>query len=344
MPRGLRAAGAACPAAVLAKLACMDPGNLLAPRDPDLRRIALELHAAHADLQRSFPDPDGPDYAAWLGSHGVLGDARVAAHYPPVPPAALRMTACGGTTEGSHLWTGAADFRTVAELFEVFTGRSFTSLRSVFDFGCGCGRLLRWFRTALPDCRRLGADVRRASIDWCRTHLDGTFVANGTEPPLDLPAHSADLTVALSVFSHLSRPQFTAWMRELVRVTRPDGLILASTHGPFALAVTMRSRDHQSGLQIPADEAPGLLRTLCQDGFVHRVSTADRHELADGVAPDYGETFVTEPRTRALWSPFADVVGCVPVALHLLQDVYALRPRPVTDGPVTGGPAPVGAT
>jgi SAM-dependent methyltransferase len=197
----------------------------------------------------------------------------------------------------------------------------------VLDFGCGCGRLLRWFQTALPSCQRIGADVREATVRWCREHLAGTFLRNGTEPPLDLPDETADLTVALSVFSHLGHDQNLAWMKELVRVTRKDGLILVTTHGPFALALTQQSPEHQKGLKIPAAEIPGLLRTLCRDGFLHRVSPPASRLRADGVADDYGEAFLTEEFARREWGVIADVIGCVPVALNLFQDVHALRRR-----------------
>lgn len=305
----------------------MNLAKLLAPRDPQLQQLAKDLYAEREDLRQAFPDPVGAEYSSWLGSHGVLAYETIAAHYPALPPEGLRATACGGLGLESHLMTGVADFRTVGELFEVFSGRSIESLRSVLDFGCGCGRLLRWFHTALPECQLLGADVREATAKWCGDHLPGTFLYNGTEPPLDLPDESAELTVALSVFSHLSREQSLPWMKELVRVTKKDGLILVSTHGAFALAVTMRSLEHQRGLKIPGDEVPELLRNLCRDGFLHRVSPAETLGRADGVSDDYGETFLTERFAREQWGTVAEVLGCVPVALNLFQDVFALRPK-----------------
>ncbi|MCR9243426.1 MAG: class I SAM-dependent methyltransferase [bacterium] len=308
----------------------MNLAELLSPRDPDRLRIAHEVYRGRADLQQAFPTAESLDYLRWLCVNGPLEDDRVATWFPPVPPPELRATACGGMAPDGHLRTGLEDFRTIGELFEMFADREIGSLRSVLDFGCGCGRLLRWFGAALPDCELFGADVRQAAIDWCAAHLPGTYLGNGTAPPLELPDASVELTVALSVFSHLSRAAGQAWMRELARVTAPGGFVLVTTHGAFALALTARSAEHQAGLKIAADEVPELLRELCDTGFVHRVYRSSGIERGDGVADDYGDSFLTEPFARQDWVAAAadfglDYAGCVPVALNLFQDVHVLR-------------------
>lgn len=304
-----------------------DLAALLEPRDPELQRIASRVFEARPDLQKAFGRPDSLGYRAWLAVDGVLEYPEVAARHAPLPPEELRATVCGGIERRGHLYTGFEDFRAVAEIYECYAQRGVDRIDAVLDFGCGCGRVLRWFRQAVPDCRRVGADVRAAAIAWCRQHLDGAFLANTPEPPLDLPTNSVDLSYALSVFSHLALDQSDAWMRELVRVTRPGGLILASTHGAFALMLTRRSEAHQRGLGIGADEVPDLLARLGTDGFVHRRLSDEGIDRGDGVAADYGQTFLTERFAHERWNAYAEVLGCVPVALGLFQDVHVLRVR-----------------
>ncbi len=305
----------------------MDYARLLAPRAPELARLARELYGRRPDLRAAFPDPEAADFRQWLGVNGVLEDERIARFYPPIPPEPLRSTACGGPTIQSHLFTGAEDFRTVAELFEIFSGRPIQSLQSVLDFGCGCGRLLRWFATTLPTARQSGADVRAASIVWCRQNLQGTFLANCTVPPLDLPDEAFELTIALSVFSHLNLDQNVAWLRELARVTRRDGLLLVTTHGAFALAACARHVHLQNLLEMTADEARVALRNLHRDRFVHVGMPVATLRAAEGVAADYGQAFFSEQFVQERWSEFVEVLGCVPVALNLFQDFHVLRPR-----------------
>lgn len=305
----------------------MDRSRLFAPRDPRLQRLAARIHAERADLRAAFPAPEGTAFWQWLGSYGLLEYPEVAACFPPLPGDGLRITVCGGMQLDNHLRTGAEDCKLVLELFELFAQRSADSARSVYDFGCGCGRALRWFQQALPAADLFGTDVRREAVDWCRQHLRGRFEPNGLQPPLPFADGSFDLVYALSVFSHLNLEQCLAWMRELARVTRPDGLILITTHGSFAAAVCGRSPEHQQLLEIEAEDARSIVRALAKQDFVHRVLPARVRDNLGGVADDYGQAFFGEPFARAAFADFAEYLGGVPCALNLWQDVHAYRPR-----------------
>lgn len=292
-----------------------------------LRALARSIFDARDDLRAHFSDPESPEFGRWLGTYGLAEHPDVAALFPPLPPDTLRATACGGPTIETHLNTGAADFSTVVDLYEIYSGRSASELGSVLDFGCGCGRLLRWFSSSLPRTALFGTDVREATIRWCDENLEGTFLLNEVTPPQAIEADTLDLSVALSVFSHLDREQSIAWMSELARVTKPDGLILVTTHGAFSLGVLTRSAEHQSVLEIDAPQAQDMLRRLQTEGFLHKVLSKATLERADGVDDNYGQAFMTEAFAREGWGEFVEVVGYVPVGLNLFQDVFVLRPR-----------------
>ena len=302
--------------------------RLFVSRDPELVQLATRIHRERPDLQAAFPEPQHGPFWQWLGSFGLLEYPELARFFPPLPGEHLRVTVCGGTQLDTHLRTGAEDCAMVLELHELFARRSADSLQAVLDFGCGCGRVLRWFQTALPGAVLHGTDLRRAAIDWCRDHLRGEFVANELQPPLPFADGSFDLVYALSVFSHLNRDQCVAWMRELARVTRPGGTILITTHGAFAAAVCRRSRSHQELLQIDAADAAEIVRTLAKQDFVHRVLPGHVRGALGGVAEDYGQAFFGEPFARQAFAEFTEYLGGVPCALELWQDVHVYRPRP----------------
>ncbi len=54
---------------------------------------------------------------------------------------------------------------------------------------------------------------------------------NEEAPPLPLDGDSFDLIWAISVFTHLS-DQWAAWLLELHRILREDGVLFATIHGP----------------------------------------------------------------------------------------------------------------
>lgn len=305
----------------------MDQNRLFVPSDPELLRLAARIHRERPDLQAAFPDPATGPFWQWVGSFGLLEYPELAAFFPPLPGEHLRVTVCGGTQFDTHLRTGAEDCAMVLQTHELFTQRPAESLRTVFDFGCGCGRVLRWFQTALPDASLHGVDLRREAVDWCREHLRGNFVTNELRPPLPYADGTFDLVYALSVFSHLNRDACIEWMRELARVTRPDGAILITTHGAFAAALCSRSASHQELLQIDAGDAAGIVRALAGQDFVHRVLPLHVRSALGGVADDYGQAFFGEPFARQAFAEFTDYLGGVPCALELWQDVHFYRPK-----------------
>jgi SAM-dependent methyltransferase len=104
--------------------------------------------------------------------------------------------------------------------------------RRVLDFGCGAGRTLRQFLAEAETAEVWGADVDAASVEWLTRHLCPPLhaVRCGERPPLPFADGSVDLAWAISVFTHLTDAS-AAWLLELHRVLRPDGLLMASYMG-----------------------------------------------------------------------------------------------------------------
>jgi len=122
-------------------------------------------------------------------------------------------------------------------------GYRFADFDRILDFGCGAGRLLQALNLSRRQGQELyGCDVNEACANWCKDNLDFATVAHtALAPPLPYADDQFDLIVAISVFTHLSRPLQVAWARELMRVLRPGGVALVSTWGlgilPDVLAI-----------------------------------------------------------------------------------------------------------
>jgi SAM-dependent methyltransferase len=80
----------------------------------------------------------------------------------PVPPIEFRRLV--GPTDPS--------FFDNPNLLPVFPDVKEEAYASVFDFGCGCGRLARQLiQQRLRPARYLGVDRHRGMIAWCQQHL-----------------------------------------------------------------------------------------------------------------------------------------------------------------------------
>lgn len=104
--------------------------------------------------------------------------------------------------------------------------------KSVLDFGCGAGRTLRHFASEAQVGEFWGCDIDAPSIAWLQENLDPPFRAtpSGTLPPLPFDGNSFDLVYCVSVFSHLA-DEWAAWLLELRRVLRDDGVLIATFMG-----------------------------------------------------------------------------------------------------------------
>ena len=104
--------------------------------------------------------------------------------------------------------------------------------KSVLDFGCGAGRVLRNFEAESAVASFAGCDIDARSIEWLHEHLpwiDARLVDEA--PPAPWPDDSFDLIYALSVFTHLT-DHWAGWLLELHRLLRPNGVLIATFLGP----------------------------------------------------------------------------------------------------------------
>jgi SAM-dependent methyltransferase len=102
--------------------------------------------------------------------------------------------------------------------------------QTILDFGCGSGRVLRWF-AAEPGLHLAGCDIHAPSIAWMRDNFDPAvrLYANDAKPPLPESDDTFDLVYCGSVFSHLT--DWAPWLLELRRILKPGGALVASVHG-----------------------------------------------------------------------------------------------------------------
>jgi SAM-dependent methyltransferase len=102
--------------------------------------------------------------------------------------------------------------------------------QAILDFGCGSGRVLRWFASE-PGVHVTGCDIHGPSIAWMQAHAPSTvrLYTNESAPPLPEADASFDVIYCGSVFSHVT--EWAPWLLELRRILKPGGVLVASLHG-----------------------------------------------------------------------------------------------------------------
>jgi SAM-dependent methyltransferase len=143
---------------------------------------------------------------------------------PPLPPRRLMVRVAGTADADWFLRSGRASYDAILAHVPL------EELHSVLDFGCGCGRVTRYWHDFGGSVA--GSDLSSEAVEWCRRNLPfGRFEVNALVPPLTFADESFDLVYALSVFTHLTAELQLPWRDELYRTLRPGGRLLLTTHG-----------------------------------------------------------------------------------------------------------------
>jgi SAM-dependent methyltransferase len=166
----------------------------------------------------------GPAFRAYERAVALRGRRVSPTDGVPLPPRRLMVRVAGTADADWFLRSGRAGYDAIAAHVPL------AETPDVLDFGCGCGRVTRYFRAHAGTVA--GSDVNGDAVAWCRTNLPfARFETNGLAPPLAYADASFDLVYALSVFTHLTADLQLAWRDELARVLRPGGRLLVTTHG-----------------------------------------------------------------------------------------------------------------
>jgi SAM-dependent methyltransferase len=146
----------------------------------------------------------------------------------PLPPPRM-ITAVAGVPDVR--WYMASGYLASQDIRAALTavGASIEDFDKILDFGCGSGRVIRYWRGTGPGV--CGTDYNSVLINWNREHLPFTFGINDLDPPLAYRDGAFDFVYALSVFTHFDEQRQFAWRDELARVLRPGGYLLLTTHG-----------------------------------------------------------------------------------------------------------------
>jgi SAM-dependent methyltransferase len=161
-------------------------------------------------------------------------------------------------------------------------GTSIESLRSLLDFGCGSGRVIRHWSN-LQNTEIHGCDLNPDAVEWCSRHLTfARFETNRLTPPLPYADRAFDLVYAFSVFTHLPQNLQLAWMRECGRVLRPGAHILFSTLGAYFVGEGRLSGSEQTSFEngdlvVLYEGVPGsnLCSAYHPQAYVERVLARD---------------------------------------------------------------------
>lgn len=213
-------------------------------------------------------------------------------------PAIANLTRIGGR-DGSveqYLKFGATFIYKLEHLLREMGYDGFQSFGRILDWGCGCGRMLRFFNAA-DRSRLTGIDIDPQNVEWSKANMPGiAFECVAVDPPTPFEDDSFDLIYANSVVPHLTVDDQFAWLKELARITAPEGIVALTVHARYSWVLL--------GWQ---EMDP--LATVIEEGI--RVAPDLNPDIADVPGNRYTDTHHMHEYIYREWSQYFEILGIV---------------------------------
>lgn len=146
------------------------------------------------------------------------------------------------------------------------TNRSLNNVESLLDFGCGYGRVTRALVQAINPRKIHVFDVDPNAAFFCAQEF-GVKPLSFREPDVwdysTVPFSQYDVIWLGSVFTHLSQTYTTEMVHLLVRLLKPGGMLIFTTHGDQTLP---RLQAGYYGDRFK-EHAPEIIENFNQSGF-----------------------------------------------------------------------------
>ena len=203
------------------------PGMLVHNKRTDVDNVIPPVAQLIADKRTNIR------YTDLDGEQQTLDYRNLVEHDPYPIPMPIDREGYGTVEASAHHWaTGHCDWLNVQSAMDRYLpSRAEDEPIRLLDFGCATGRFLRhpaFFAT--DGVEAWGCDFSPENIQWNKQHLPPqvkTFL-NNANPHLPFPDGYFDVVTAFSVFTHIDQFE-DAWLLELRRITRNDGLLYLTT-------------------------------------------------------------------------------------------------------------------
>ncbi len=255
--------------------------------------------------------------AAVLSSEALA--SMIAKDRLPIPSAADRE-GCNSGSDFDYWLGGLDDYLKVMNVARQYA----VEPRSVLDFGCSTGRLVRHYvaQTEVPEI--WGSDINARHIRWLSEYLPERVkpIANHCLPTLPIRDNSVDIVTAFSVFTHIDTFE-TCWLAELARILRDDGLAYITVHNEDTWNLLGHQIDNpenrlvQSLLKIDPEILAKLQQPMADTRLSYRFTQ---------VGPYRAQVFHSNNYLRNVWGRFFKIEAILPEH-HVRQTVVVLRKR-----------------
>lgn len=227
-----------------------------------------------------------------------------------LPPPRLRYWVHGDASKESFIVAGSNAYTDINRLIEQYLHAPSAEV-TLLDFGCGCGRVTRYFLNRNPSYHICATDIDSKCINWNKRHLKGTvqWAVNNPKPPLPYQDESFQVIYANSVFTHLDEDYQFLWLAELQRILAPGGIAILTVHG--------------DGIWQTLTGNVELQEAMSKRGFFFSHINIGVRNFA-GYPKFYQTAYHSQAYIRSNWSEYLDVIDYQDSAIDNYQSAVVL--------------------
>jgi SAM-dependent methyltransferase len=288
--------------------------------DERLSQLDAACAGAGPEAFALFRDLDD-DVWALLLSRQYARYPNIRAVLPELPEKSLQLRWNGAA--GLQLLNQGKSFYVRAK--QRYSRHSTTRLEAsrVLDFGCGWGRLTRFFARDVAAGALFGCDPVEEILDVCRGLRVPATLARCDFVPERLPFEERfDLVFSFSVFTHISEAAHEACLRAIHAALKPGGILIVTIRSPAYLGHGEPMRPLLESL------GPDPLAALAEPRYLFVPHAAEPgHPQYHGGEMTYGETVISLPYIERRWAPQFELLDVSLLTEDLHQVAVTVRRR-----------------
>lgn len=193
----------------------------------------------------------------------------------------------------------------------------------ILDYGCGWGRLTRFFARDVAPGALCGCDPVQSILDVCEHTRVPADLRLCDFLPERLPfEQNFDLVFSFSVLTHISEGAHLSVLRAIHSSLNPGGILIVTIRPPAYLALSelMHPALHELG--------PDPLAALEEPRYIFVPHPADPdHPQYHGEDMSYGESVISLPYVRERWADLFEVLDVSMLTGDMHQVAVTLRRR-----------------
>lgn len=265
----------------------------------------LERISSPRQILRGVSD----QYLLWLFAYSMNFGYQLGDLIPTMPPDDMQRNWTGKMGEAT-LREALHFFQIIRAMASKYSGGVAEDTK-ILDYGCGWGRIVRFFLRDVNyqnlwgcDCYQKAIEAARSENRWCNFELIGPF------PPTPFLANTFDIIYLFSVFSHLSEDLQLKLLPEFWRILRPGGILIATTRTRDFIILCERLRQRAN---IPVNEDGCKRSFIGTEAFLSRYDEGlFCHSPSGGggiLEPSfYGESCIPRKYVENVWTEWFEIL------------------------------------